>query len=360
MSIYKFKVYEEVKADDHITYSLMEQHVDAPTEITEKQLEEHREEIDFVITEKLLDKKRTGSATVVTEKNLDDAKDEFGMKHRNEKAYKGNINKLEEKRIAGDKNEDEKYEPSSQYSKKMRWWEESSPDKLKIATKATKCTSNCSIKHAQSKDLTMTTPAAPSNPKADENLYPYVRKVEEKEIVGKVPQLFIRFEFDPEKLGKNTDLAKKITYEKILDEKPYLLSLLTIEDLYDSGDNSIVLNAYGREYFPPDWIKNEEPKDLPEMNEEEYNELNVGGTPMALGKIVFKFTKTANIDDVKKRVISFINQKHPDLGVSEDSLDLSNINNGQVKYLITKDNKKNVKASKDITDFDIIIVSKKN
>jgi hypothetical protein len=96
---------------------------DAPETITQKQLERDRVEEKDVTIEKLLDSARKGSADSLIERQLETTKSEFGSNFRNTKAYQGNINKLEEKRLAGNKVEDEKYKPASEISKKMRWWE---------------------------------------------------------------------------------------------------------------------------------------------------------------------------------------------------------------------------------------------
>lgn len=103
-------------------------------EITENQLKKDRKDTEETIIEKKLEKNRTGaSSEVLVEKSLNDSKSKM-VKHRNEDAAKGNINKLEEKRIASkDKNESNKQEASSETEKDRRFYNNKSPDGLKLA-----------------------------------------------------------------------------------------------------------------------------------------------------------------------------------------------------------------------------------
>ena len=136
MSEYKFVVYEKLDGDAHTSRMLEEEHHgNVPEEVTDKQLDSYRSGEKDTIMEELLEKTRTGSAQVLIEKNLDDAKEQFCSKHRNPSAYEGNVNKLEEKRIAEYNIEDEKYEVASEVPKRSRWWDVKTKDGLKVAFK---------------------------------------------------------------------------------------------------------------------------------------------------------------------------------------------------------------------------------
>ena len=103
---------------------------EAPEVITEKQLKKDSKPEETATMEKLLESVRTNiGADALTERRLDNEKSPMGSKYRDPKAYEGDINKLEEKRIQAGKVEDEKYKPSSEISKKMRWWENLKPAK---------------------------------------------------------------------------------------------------------------------------------------------------------------------------------------------------------------------------------------
>jgi len=121
--------------NDHINWRLeREQHGNIPNEITDAQLDDYHFDITEVLTEKQLEKSRTGSAEKITEKNLNDTKPKFSITFRDKSTSEGNINKLEEFRLAKDPVEDEKYEDASVIPPKIRWWEIKSPDGLKIAS----------------------------------------------------------------------------------------------------------------------------------------------------------------------------------------------------------------------------------
>jgi hypothetical protein len=101
-------------------------------ELTEKLLQKHRQDTEETITEKKLEKVRAGSEEMLVEGQLNKSKSTI-VKHRNEAVAKGNINKLEEKRLAGETMESEKQEPASEVDKPRRFWETKSPDGLKLA-----------------------------------------------------------------------------------------------------------------------------------------------------------------------------------------------------------------------------------
>jgi len=86
--------------------------MDTPTQVTEVQLDKDRVNGDAKLMEARLEKVRTGSAESLTEGLLDDSKSKL-VQHRNSEASAGNIGKLEEKRLAGETMEKEKYEAAS-------------------------------------------------------------------------------------------------------------------------------------------------------------------------------------------------------------------------------------------------------
>ena len=134
-SPYKFKNYQKTNGDEHISSKLEKDHSPkAPNSTTEEQLEENRFPVEIVPTEKMLEKARTGSATVVTEKNLNDSTSNFNIQYRDSSTSAGNINKLEEQRVAKAKMEDEKYEPASETPTELRWWQKEADTKKKIKT----------------------------------------------------------------------------------------------------------------------------------------------------------------------------------------------------------------------------------
>lgn len=90
--------------------------------VTEDQLKKDRVSEKKETTEAQLDQKRVGGADSIIEKKLNDSKGGF-HKHRNSEASKGDFNKLEEQRVSKKKQEDEKAKTASSTPKNKRWWE---------------------------------------------------------------------------------------------------------------------------------------------------------------------------------------------------------------------------------------------
>lgn len=107
--------------------------------VNEIQLEDHRSDIPSQLTEKQLDAPRDNATqqTVLVEGQLNKSKDGL-VKHRNEETSKGNINKLEEKRLSGKKEsvqELSKPEPASETPKNRMWNTKSDENGLRLAQK---------------------------------------------------------------------------------------------------------------------------------------------------------------------------------------------------------------------------------
>lgn len=110
-----------------------------PTTVSEDQLEDYRFDWPTQITEKQLDAPRKSATqqTVLVEGQLNESKGGL-VKHRNEDASKGNINKLEEKRLAGEKasiQEKQKAELASETPKDRMWDKKPDADGLRLAQK---------------------------------------------------------------------------------------------------------------------------------------------------------------------------------------------------------------------------------
>jgi hypothetical protein len=323
---YKFQVYEETPGDDHIDYRLQKEHKKAPQELTQKQLEDFRVDEKNVSTEKLLEKVRKGSAEVIIEKNLNDSKEGFGVKHRNEETYTGDINKLEEKRLASKPIEKEVYEVSSETPKKLRWWEAKSPDGLKIAQK------KITEKIASTTKL------------------PVVQPSQEIKIVSQryindsdLPECTMTLSYNP-KAFKNIHEAKSAVVYKIAQVNPDLD--INQDDLISDGDDKFKLNTL---------VDEKELKFL----EDSYNEMSVNGTPVMVGKISFLVPPNGvDRNMVIEKALDFIKNNHPELvryGIDESHIQDSKINIGELTYYISKnEDANNAHAS---SDFPITIIA---
>jgi hypothetical protein len=103
-----------------------------PTSISEKQLDAQRTDGKALPIEARLDKVRTGSAETLTEERLDSSKSKL-VKHRNAEASAGDINKLEEQRLANKPVEKEVAKPASE-GRKMGDFSVSKEEKLRLAS----------------------------------------------------------------------------------------------------------------------------------------------------------------------------------------------------------------------------------
>ena len=107
---------------------------DAPDALTEKQIDKDRTDGDAVPTEKRLEKVRTGAAEVLVEKMLDDSDSKL-VKHRNAEAHTGDMNKVEEQRLANkDRQDTEEAKAASTTEKALSFKEVKGPDGLRTAS----------------------------------------------------------------------------------------------------------------------------------------------------------------------------------------------------------------------------------
>lgn len=311
MAIYNFaKDSSKNLSDTHTEMRLKDQHVDAPETVTQQQLEKKdRKGEEFEITEKQLDKVRTGGAEIIIEKNLNDSKGLFGSKFRNDEAFMGDINKIEEKRLSGKKTEDEKYEPASSTPKKLKWW-----DSLK------KANSDKTVKTARSDELDFSEGEEWSRMDRDlENIganpeeegilpdkdYPPPENPssleedsgdDDTDVVGKIyvtknkegktplPHIFMELSFDPDAFTDDTAI-KEAALEKVLEARPNLADKISVDDFSkpkSSGiDSFVTLRLMGEQYFTDSTEDQESP-----FLRIETDDVDVGGTPMKVGKVI--------------------------------------------------------------------------
>ena len=105
-----------------------------PTSITQKQLDDYRGKEEENTTEARLEKVRTGNDGRVTEGLLNESKSKL-VKHRNSETHTGDINKLEEQRVANKKRQEtEEQKAIAETDKDLRFWEKpAGKDGLKLA-----------------------------------------------------------------------------------------------------------------------------------------------------------------------------------------------------------------------------------
>lgn len=260
-------------------------------EITEKQLKKDRKDTEETTIEKKLDSVRTGaSSDVLVEKSLNDSKSKI-VKHRNEEVAMGNINKLEEKRVASkDKFESEKQEPSSKTEKERLFYNVKSPDGLKLATKkiAREGDDNFDIDWESEEPVEGVTQEMTHSPtKFWDNQFEEKNRdlLPDDELSPDILEELKKFK-DDENVGdleNDPDFLQSIFSEEVIGEK-------------DIGGTKVKEVEVG-------WDLRDEDGDLID---------------------IFKAAKN-KLDDEKfmKALLSFINLNDPDAHITEDSIDMS-------------------------------------
>ncbi len=325
---FNFKNYIKIDGSDPIGSRLMEEHGNIPNEITEKQLDRDRIEEKDVTIEKLLEKNRTGEADMLPEGRLNSETSKLS-KYRNSDTFKGDINKIEEWRLANDPVEDEKYSDSSSTPKKLRWWEEKdkSPDGLKLTSNKKQIKTSEYVPNYWDEGV------------VDENNNEDLEDFEDFEDLEDFEE-GEELSFDVDKgLGRINDVWNEEGVEEdiskpVLPEDDFTIVEDTsapkpenIEDLEDLEEIEDV------ETF--DIVENElsDGEELPVFEEIAFNQGEVGGTNLTSGSV--KVNGVIDEDNIARDVSDFLNDTHPDLNITEDSIDLSKLNEGIVSFLVS-------------------------
>ena len=360
MSKFNLKTYEKIDGDEHIERRLRVDHSEAPNEINESQLEDGRVDESEVLIEKLLEKKRTGYGESLIEKLLEDSSSKL-VQHRNSETSAGDINKLEEQRLANEPEEEEEYDLASETPKAFKWWQKNeSGDKLKLAQ------SNFSparelFEETDSRDTSSVyeMPDIMERDDVDE-LSP------EEELINDVPG-FSEFSIDDETEGGDVWISEEHPmgqgsgFEIVIGFEPSafagdaeslereIMSLIEskhpeLEDVLNAdsltiGDGEAFLSVQDVDAFPLVDELDELDDDISistRFEEMSYNQKVVGGTVMAIGQI-----KTDVSDDLFDReqvvsdAIEFIESEHPDISIDQDSFDLSDLDQGKIGFAVS-------------------------
>ena len=391
MAKFNLKNYQKINGDEHIDAKLQESHQTAPNEINEVQLETYRATKPDVLTEKQLDKVRGGNKeeSEVVEKRLDTNKSKFANKYRNPEAYTGDLNKLEEKRLLNDPVEDEKYKDASETPKKLRWWETApkSPDGLKLAQKkiAQVRTEELTFKkprweEALEEDFSpledegdlapeeeAIRPIDPSDIKdefeiedfSDVDLIPDIEETSESKspmVIEKVVPIttptygiYVVLNYDANDFMGDEQSIKQSALDKVLETKPELSGFISTKDfggIKEEGsigtvklrvldeNLKMVLEPAGESELGGDTL--DRASDIQDSFEEiSYEEQDVGGTPMAMGRIKVNIdVNDENRDQVIEEAVEFAQNTYPLLNINKDSMDLSKLDKGDLGFLV--------------------------
>jgi len=328
---FNFKNYIKIDGSDPIGSRLMKEHGNIPNEITEKQLDRDRITEKDVTIEKLLEKNRTGEADILPEGRLNSEKSKLS-KYRNSSAFEGDINKIEEWRLANDPVEDEKYSNSSSTPKKLRWWEENkSPDGLKLTSNKKQIKTSEYTPNYWDEDVV--------DENNDEDFEDFEDFEEGDELSFDVDKGLGRIKDVWNEEGVEEDISRPVLSEDdftIVEDtsipKPENIEdLEDLEEVEDAGTFDIVENELSDE------------EELPVFEEIAFNQGEVGGTNLTSGSV--KINGTIDEDKIARDVSDFLNDMHPDLNITEDSIDLSKVSEGIVSFLVS--------SQDSLMDFDI-------
>jgi len=374
---FNLKTYQKINGDEHIDMRLEESREEAPNVINEKQLESYRATEPNVVIEKLLEDKRTGAETEITEKCLDTHKSKFANKYRNPEAHEGDMNKLEEQRLNGDPMEKEKYAPASEAPKQFRWWEDKkSPDGLKVAKEDTKKTVTAQ------EDVP---PRVMEEPPQDfdvieEKATPQEMYIKKEKFLPNIQKpylsgIYIVLSFDPDAFSGNESEIKTKAMDKVVGHIPALSGLISMDDFYDIqegiDEGTVKMRVIGEQFAPivdgksPEKVEKKDeiiPSEEGPIEEISYKEEDIEGTPTIFGRVAVNIPITeVNRDNILNDVVDFINNKHVGIKLGIDSLDLTNIDKGEIGYMIGAPNEMIREPSREPSlsesDFDIIVES---
>ena len=360
--------------DKHINVQLEDERTgEDQFQITEVQLKKDRVENEPVILEKLLEGKRLGAAEKTTEGNLNSSKSELDIKYRNSKAYEGNINKLEEKRLSGKKMEDEKYEVASETPKDGRWWDNLLTAKAdgKTVTSARRPKSEMIDAPMQEPETEFTAPKwgeAAGMVGEDEGLAPDVADkmdvIDPTQENAYIPEpsftpmsedidqvqftntkekpfdfagmkgLYLAYEFGDSVADENA--IKQQAYDTALKSHDYLEETDLSPDSFNVKDGWVSARLVGEQYLQPQ----ESSSSVFTLGNVE--EAEVGSDKLFIGTVNVNpdVIKDMDEDTLSRDLIDFL-ESQPELSnekvtIQPDALDLSKLMDGEVSFVGTK------------------------
>ena len=377
-SKFNLKNYQATNGDDHIDRKLQKEHEEAPTSITEKQLDGNRITEKDVILEKLLDAKRLGSADVIIEKNLNDSKGMFAPL-RNSDTHTGNINKVEEKRLAGDKMEDEKYESSSKTPKSERWWEHLASNSSRIVTAAPKSRARELV---EEKNESFNNPAKSLEraremgygDEANEGLVPdrgdtgneFVADTTEQDGVdqeetdqsldlggkvmnftnikineGPVPSIMFQLTYDPVDFENDLEEIKQVALDKILIKYPSLADKISTDSFNNpvrKGNQTFISLVEVGPEFVQATKQQEASNEL--FSNYDVEEADMGGTEVTLGRIKLSPRAVEMASESREELVDllteYVVEQDPEMsGVGiADYFNFSALPKGEITFVI--------------------------
>lgn len=271
-------------------------------DITEKKLESYRVEDDPKITEQRLEKVRAESEHITTEGRLDKA----GKPHRDDSTHCGDVPKLEEKRLSGkvidkpivdpsrltDKEvvEEQIPELASKMSEDFRIEKmKSGNDSLKLASTKKKAQKGSIIDEENMVDLSV----------FDPDIIPVTE--EEEEIEEALSNFNVNRINELEEIGDWEEMKRDI-----------LLDGDAVQQLFDEQSTITSDKVNGDDFLS-------------------------GQVEFEIDQEVLQDSDGAlDLSSLREAVVGFLRKKHPEFIVTEDNLDLSQVEDGLVRFLATE------------------------
>jgi hypothetical protein len=93
----------------------------------------------------------------------------------------------------------------------------------------------------------------------------------------------------------------------------------------------------GIELIGEEYVTSEDDRPIGEFEETFYDEFDVGGTKTASGEITIGDETNLEDDNLASDIVNFIKENHPDIRITEQSLDLFRVDEGVVTFAVALD-----------------------
>ncbi|MFA7219123.1 MAG: hypothetical protein WC119_01165 [Synergistaceae bacterium] len=372
------------EGDIHNEKKLQRDHIASPESITQVQLEKDRVPEKEVIIEKLLDQKRLGGADKIIEKNLNDSKSSL-HKHRNAKAYSGDINKIEEQRVSNNKDKFEKAKPASSTPSKKRWWDDlKASSKKKVVTAQAEEVEEMTFDEDtgwgrmeglwnEEEGLSDTgIKSLPEDALVEELGADPLTVVEIRPVDSPIAKgLYIVLDINAEGSQMGLDELQEAAYNKVLSSGfGYLADTegFTPDSFGQQGDQ-MVARLIGDEYCPRetadgDDLGTENPFSVSDLQRTEVEGVVLG--TVAVDAEMMEMIKDMDDSEIIRNVKDAIAEAHSDVNVEDDGIDLDQLPQGVINFVgqaaVDKGGRpeswENVKGAPIASsDFDIVVLS---
>jgi len=353
MSNMKFNLKAFAKKDVQDDHKLTERKLqkdrkDAPEELTEKQLDKDKVPEKDELTEKLLERTRTGGADIIIEKNLDDSKSKL-VQHRNTSAYDGDINKLEEQRLAkGNVEEDETAKPASEYPKKERWWEHlKASSKKKVITAAGMSFEEDSERWSRlpetwtEEEGVSVDPLVPPDDFAIEEIgtEPLILDTIKPIDTPVAKGLFVSFDVAPDAQMGEAEL-QEAAYNKLIEEGyEYLAGIPDFNPMsFRVNGDKVTARLIGDEYFPVgkgefegESLADESPFSVSDLQPTDVEGIVIG--TVTIDPDMIEMVQDMDDDEIRQQVMDAIVDSHEGVSVESDGIDIDNLAEGKISFV---------------------------